>query len=131
MMEAFVMDSSAMLAIALGERRGKQAERAILANPGRCYIHSINAYEVACRLMSDGVDFVEAWKAAAFGGVRRLNFISLDMSLRAVRLKYARRDLSLGDCHCLAFAEEVDGTLLTTDSRLALASKIVKTVHLQ
>ena len=33
-----VMDSSAMLAIALGERRGDTVLRAIRANPGHCYI---------------------------------------------------------------------------------------------
>ena len=126
-----VMDSSAMLAIALGERRGDAVMGIIRANPFHCYIHAINAYEVATRLMSDGVDIQEAWEAATLGGVQLVDEIPMDMSLRAVTLKGKHRYLSLGDCHCLAFAEEMGGQLLTTDERLADASKIVKAVHLQ
>jgi len=127
----FVMDSSAMIAIAYEEKRGRTVWKTIRANIGSCHIHSVNAYEVAAKLMSSGASLVDAWKAATAGGVRLMDTISLDMSLRAVTLKQTYSDLSLADCHCLAFAEDIGGSLLTTDPYLADASKIVEAIHLE
>ena len=126
-----VMDSSAMIAIALVESRGASVLQIIRANPGSCFIHSVNAYEVASRLMEEGVGFNEAWEASLFGGVLMVDEIPLDMSRRAVLLKNNNRHLSLGDCHCLAFAEGMGGSLLTTDERLAEASTIITAIHLK
>jgi len=126
-----ILDSSVLLAIALIEKRGEKARSLIRASRGYCYIHSVNAYEVASKLMIKGANESDAWDAAAFGGVILIDEISDEMSRLAARLKVPHQYLSLGDCHCLAFAEEMGGQLLITDERLAGASKIVKTVHLQ
>jgi PIN domain nuclease of toxin-antitoxin system len=125
-----VMDSSAMSAIALAEQRARRVVEAIRAYPDACFIHSVNAYEVAAKLVGEGIDLPGAWKAATFGGVRIVTEITGKISLRAVELKIAAGDLSLGDCHCLAFAEGMGGCILTTDGRLAKASKIIETVYL-
>jgi len=126
-----VMDSSAMIAIALAEPRARLVVETLRAHPGACYIHSVNAYEVAARLVSEGIELPEAWKAAAFGGVQIVSEIAAKMSLRAVEIKTGKESLSLGDCHCLAFAEGMGGSLLTTDERLAEASTIIKAIHLK
>ena len=130
-MKPLVLDSSAMIAIALREKRGDQARRMIRAVPGNCFIHAVNAFEVVCVLIRKGVAKDGAWNVLTTGGVMIVDEIPSEMTRRAVDLKLEDQDLSLGDCHCLAFAEDIGGQLLTTDERLAGASKIVKTVHLQ
>ena len=129
-----VMDSSAMIAIALAEPRARLAEEAIRAHPRGCFILSIHAYEVAAKLTEKGIDLPGAWRAATFGGVRMVNLVTAKMAFRAAEIKMARRDLSLGDCHCLAFAEGMNGCLLTTDGRMAefAAGNVMdlETIHL-
>jgi len=123
------MDSSAMLSIALSEKRGTSVVNLIRANPGSCYIHAANAVEVAYKLLERGVEENVAWDAVVFGGVFVVDDIPDRMSRRAARLKNDNQHLSLGDCLCLAFAEEMGGSLLTTDGRLAEACP--RSVHIQ
>ena len=107
-----------MLAIALSEKRGGGVVNLIRANPGNCYIHAANAVEVAYKLLVRGVEETTAWDAVVFGGVFVVDDIPDRMSRRAALLKKDNEHLSLGDCLCLAFAEEMGGSLLATDKQL-------------
>ena len=125
-----VLDSSALVAIALGEKRGERAKRVIREAPGQCFIHAVNAFEVFVVLARNEVSQADAWRAVSFGGVLVVDEIPEEMTLRAAALKIAHEHLSLGDCHCVAFAEEMGGCLLTTDERLASVSTSINMLHL-
>ena len=127
-----VMDSSAMIAVALQERRGSVVIDHVRAHPGNCFIHAVNAFEVVTVLVRKGLAEADAWNAVTFGGVLVSEEVTETMTRFAVALKLSNKDFSLGDCHCLAFAEEMGGSLLTTEGDLAnAASKAIKAVHVK
>ena len=130
MITPVIMDSSAMIAIALREKRGEQARQIIRSAPGSCFIHAVNAFEVVAVLMRRGLREADAQRAVTFGGVILVEETPEKLIYHAARIKDAHSDLSLGDCHCLAFAEEMKGYLLTTEEELTKALTTIKVIRL-
>ncbi len=118
-MTPVILDASALLAIALGEPGAGNVVRQMI--PGETYIHAINAFEVASKLMAKTVPEDDAWSAAAFGGVMTIDEAGPPINRRAARLKRDNPHLSLGDCFCLALAEDMHGCVITSDNGFAVA----------
>lgn len=120
-MTPVILDASALLAVALDERGAETVTRYMKAAPGAAFIHAVNAFEVASKLMARAVAEDEAWAAAAFGGAITVTDAGGSLGRRASRLKTANPHLSLGDCFCLALTEEMAGLALTGDGGFAIA----------
>ncbi len=121
MSSPLVLDASALIAIALREP-GDDVVAAIMDTAiGNCFIHAINAFEVAYKLMTKKVSEAEAWNAAAFGGAVKIDDAGDFVGKRAARLKISAPSLSLGDCFCIALAEDFGGRVLTSDGGFAKA----------
>ncbi len=110
-----VLDASALLAIALREPGDDVVVGFMDTAVGNCFIHAINAFEVASKLMGKNVSEAEAWEAAAFGGAIKIDDAGDFVGKRAARLKVSTPALSLGDCFCIALAEDLEGRVLTSD----------------
>lgn len=116
-----VLDASALLAIALREPGDDVVASLMDTATGNCFIHAINAFEVAYKLMVRKVSEAEAWDAAAFGGAIKIDDAGDFVGKRAARLKISTPSLSLGDCFCIALAEDLEGRVLTSDGGFAKA----------
>jgi PIN domain nuclease of toxin-antitoxin system len=116
-----VLDASALIAVALHEPGGEAVLDRIRSAPGNAIIHAINVFEVVSKLMAKGVPEAEAWESADFGGILRIEDVGDYMVRNAVRLKQANPHLSLGDCFCLALAEDVEGYALSSDNGFSIA----------
>jgi PIN domain nuclease of toxin-antitoxin system len=121
-----ILDACALLAIALDEPGAGDVVRHMV--PGETYTHAVNAFEVAAKLMAKTVTEDDAWSAAAFGGVITIDEAGGPINRCAARLKYANRHLSLGDCFCLALAEDMKGSVITCDGGFAIAKTSAKVV---
>lgn len=126
-MTPVILDASALLAIALDE---PGAEDVIhhMTTSDETYIHAINSFEVATKLMAKTITEDDAWNAAAFGGVVTIDDAGSAINRRAARLKHANRHLSLGDCFCLALAEDMKGPAITSDGGFAIAKTSAQVV---
>ncbi len=100
----------------------------IKSAPGKVIIHAINVFEVVSKLAAKGVPEMEAWQAVNFGGIKRIEDVGDYMVRNAVRLKQFNPRLSLGDCFCLALAEDVDGCAITSDGGFAAAKTSAKVI---
>lgn len=114
-----ILDASALLAIALDEPGAGEVVRHMAS--GETYIHAVNAFEVAAKLMTKALTEEDAWSATAFGGVMTIDEAGNPINRRAARLKYANQHLSLGDCFCLALAEDMKGSVITSDGGFSIA----------
>lgn len=113
-MHTMVLDSSALLAIALHEPGGDIVlDHVANAGAGAC-IHAINAFEVVAKLRYRGLSEAAAW-GAVNARIARVDDIDDKMLECAVRIKYSAPSLSLGDCFCIALAEYIGGECLTSD----------------
>ncbi len=121
-----ILDASALLAIALDEPGAADVVRHMI--PGKTYIHAVNAFEVAAKLMAKAVSEADAWSAATFGGVITIDEAGIPINRRAARLKHANPHLSLGDCFCLALAEDMRGCAITSDGGFAIAETSARVV---
>lgn len=119
-MSPVILDASALLAIALDEPGAGEAIRR-MGLPGEAFIHAINAFEVATKLMAKSLSEDDAWSAAAFGGVVTISDAGGILGRRAAKLKHVNQHLSLGDCFCLALAEDMGGLVITSDGGFAIA----------
>lgn len=125
-MTPIILDASALLAIALNEPGAESVVRRMVW--GGTYIHAINAFEVAAKLMKKAITEEDAWNAAAFGGVITIDDAGAPINRRAATLKYMNEHLSLGDCFCLALAEEMQGCAVTSDGGFAIAKTSAKVI---
>lgn len=121
MTETIVLDASALVAVALREPGGESVLDRIKSAPGNAIIPAVNVFEVVSKLTAKGMPEAEAWESADFGGILRIEDIGEHMLRNAVRLKQANPHLSLGDCFCLALAEEVEGCAVTSDGGFSTA----------
>lgn len=124
-MSSVILDASALLAIALDEPGAESVVRYMASG---AYIHAVNAFEVATKLMRKAVVEEDAWSAAAFGGVIMIDEAGSPINRRAARLKYENQHLSLGDCFCLALAEDMKGYVVTSDGGFAIAKTSAQVV---
>lgn len=125
-MTPVILDASALLAIALDERGAEDVVRYMTA--GQTYIHAVNAFEVATKLMAKTVTEEDAWMAVAFSGVVTIDDAGSPINRRAAKLKNGNQHLSLGDCFCLALAEDMKGRVITSDGGFAIAQTSAEVV---
>lgn len=128
MSETIVLDASALLAVALHERGGDKVLEHIRSAPGNAVVHAVNVFEVVSKLMEKGMPEPDAWESADFGGIIRIEDVGDYMLRSAVRLKRANPHLSLGDCFCLALAEDVEGYAITSDGGFDIAQTSAKVI---
>lgn len=88
---------------------------------GNAYIHTINAFEVAYKLMKLSFSESAAWEISSMNGLIKVDDAGDFVGRRAARLKIASPFLSLGDCFALALAESLSGCVITGDREFARA----------
>lgn len=111
-MPATVLDSSALMALLLGE---EGADRVEARMPG-ALVCAANLAEVVAKLAERGMPAREAQEAVAALGPEIVP-LDEDLAVDAGALRAATRSagLSLGDRCCLALARRVGGEAWTTD----------------
>lgn len=127
MTSTLVLDASALLAIALDEP-GAQSVMQQMREAEECYIHAVNAFEVASKLMIKTLTEEDAWSAVAFGGARMIDDAGGQLGKTAAKLKYLNNHLSLGDCFCLALGEDLRCAVVTSDGGFAIAKTSAQVV---
>ncbi len=116
-----VVDASALLAVLKGENGWEKVVRILRSDAGNLFIHGNNAFEVVHKMVLWGVDEDEAWKFVTLHGIQKIDDVGGMIGRRAVRLKIKSPFLSLGDCFAIALAEELSGSVLTSDAMFSKA----------
>lgn len=114
----FVLDASAMLAFLRDEPGADEVGEILGDSEAISIAHSINWCEIYYSLIGER-DELAASEAVA--GLRRLGVVDRsdpdpDLWRRAAQIKTGGR-ISLADCLCLALAEKVAGSTVTSDRR--------------
>ncbi len=122
----YILDASAVIAFVKDETGGAVVER-ILASES-CCIHSVNWIELFYIICRDNDR--EAAESAA-DVLRQLKVSITDISDETFRrsvamIKLSYPALSLGDCHAVALAEWLKGTVVTSDKRFSDAGDVIK-----
>jgi PIN domain nuclease of toxin-antitoxin system len=111
-MTRYVYDSSALLAIILGEPGADVAS----ANIANAMVSSVNLAETFSRAEDKGIP-VDKTERFLMG--KEVQFVDFDSDLARVvgtmRTKTRSRGLSLGDCACIALALRERATIVTAD----------------
>ena len=123
-----ILDASALLAIAKGEIGDRNVLDSIRQSTGNIFIHAVNAFEVAYKLMLWGFPEDAAWEFCNVSGAVKIDDAGDFVGRRAARIKIAAPHLSLGDCFCLALAEDMQGRVLTSDSGFAKAQSAAEII---
>jgi ribonuclease VapC len=112
--ETYVMDASALLALARGER-GSDAVQDYL-DSAQCVISSVNLAEVGSKLVDLGLPQSELSRALKQFNVDVIDFgFDLAVQTSALRDRTKAQGLSLGDRACLALALQFDAPAVTAD----------------
>ena len=111
----YVMDASALLALMQGERGGDVVNDLIAEH--ECVASSVNIAEVGTRLVDKGLAPVHLARTLKELDVQTIDF-DLEQALVCASLRVTTRQagLSLGDRACLALAQLMKGTAVTSDS---------------
>lgn len=124
--DTYVMDASALLALARGEN-GADIVQDYLES-AQCVISSVNLAEVGSKLVDLGLPSSELSRALKQFNVDIVDFgFELAMQTSALRDSTKAQGLSLGDRACLALALQFDAPAVTADSawmRIDTALKI-------
>jgi PIN domain nuclease of toxin-antitoxin system len=126
-----VLDASALLAIAKGEPGDENVLGIIRQSTGNIFIHAVNAFEVAYKLMMWGFSEDAAWELCNVSGAVKIDDAGDFVGRRAARIKLSAPYLSLGDCFCLALAEDMQGRVLTSDKAFAKVQSIAEIILLR
>jgi predicted nucleic acid-binding protein len=113
----YILDASAMIAYLRGES-GEDIVSAILVDPTHaCLVHALNLCEVYYDFYrANGETTARDAMHDVFGlGVQLRSDLSTDFWQMAGALKARLRRISLADCFAVTLAQEVGGTLLTSD----------------
>ena len=113
-MSETVLDASAVLAYLLGEPG--EGEVGEVLEHGRGVISAVNLSEVAAKLADGGMSDAESDAVVAALDMRVVPFDTAQ-ALACARLRAPTRSLglSLGDRACLALAEQLSLSVITTD----------------
>jgi len=112
----YILDSNSIITIVKGEE-GSDYIVTIIDNPeNSCYIHAINLCEVFYEFRrelgeSEAQDIIEDTLTA----VLLRNDMDSELWQQAGRYKADLKRISLADCFCLALADRLNGTVLTSD----------------
>jgi PIN domain nuclease of toxin-antitoxin system len=111
----YVMDASALLALMQGERGGDVVNDLIVEH--ECVASSVNIVEVGTRLVDKGLAPAHLARTLKELDVQTIDF-DLEQALLSASLRMTTRQagLSLGDRACLALAQLMNGTAVTSDS---------------
>jgi ribonuclease VapC len=111
----YVMDASALLALMQDERGGDVVNALIVEH--ECVASSVNIVEVGTRLIDKGLAPVHLARTLKELDVQTIDF-DLEQALACACLRVTTRQagLSLGDRACLALAQLMKGTAVTSDS---------------
>ena len=109
-----VMDASALLALARGERGAEVVEE--LLETSDCVASSVNMAEVGAKLVDAGLPVSDLARALAQFDVGVVDF-SAELAQSSAALRQVTRSvgLSLGDRACLALAGQLDAIAVTAD----------------
>ena len=109
-----VMDASALLALARGERGAEVVEE--LLETSDCVASSVNMAEVGAKLVDAGLPVSDLARALAQFDVGVVDF-SAELAQSSAALRQVTRSvgLSLGDRACLALAGPLDAIAVTAD----------------
>ncbi len=113
--ETYVMDASALLALARGERGADVVQEYL--DSAQCVISSVNLAEVGSKLVDLGLPQSELSRALKQFNIDVIDFgFELSVQTSALRDKTKAQGLSLGDRACLALALQFDAPAVTSDS---------------
>lgn len=116
-LDTIVFDASAIIAWWDAEPGGEVVLQMVEDNPGRLFIHGMNACEVAYhhrrRVGRHGIQ--EAAERLAAAGVVVLEDLDATYRDDVALLKVDYGPMSLADCCCLALARRLDALAVTTD----------------
>ena len=109
-----VMDSSALLAVSKGELGAEYVME--LLQTQDCVISSVNAAEVATRLLDMGLPAQELDRAVSLFRLDIVDF-NYEQALACANLRVHTKSagLSLGDRACLTLSKLMDGCAVTAD----------------
>ena len=109
-----VMDASALLALARGERGADVVNDCF--ETAQCVALSVNLCEVASKLIDLGLPKSELTRALKQFDVDVVDF-GFELAVLAAELRESTRShgLSLGDRACLALAKQMEATAVTAD----------------
>lgn len=112
MSESFVLDASALFCLLMGE----QGSERVLAVLPRASISAVNLSEVYAKLAEVGGSEVRIVQAIAGLHLRIVPFDDAQARAAGMLLPVSgSRELSLGDCACLALARRHGSIAMTTD----------------
>ncbi len=131
MSKPLILDASALLAIVKGESGVLNVHSIMQRSAGNIFIHAINAFEVAYKLMLWGFSEEAAWSFPNTSSAKKVDDAGYVIGRRAARLKMVNPFLSLGDCFCIGLAEEMQGCVLTSDGGFQKAQSTVEIIMLR
>jgi ribonuclease VapC len=112
--KTYVMDASALLAVARGERGADMVSDYL--DSEQCVISAINLAEVGSKLVDLGLPESELSRALKQFNVAVIDAdFELAVSISALRLQTKVQGLPLGDRSCLALAKHLNGIAVTAD----------------
>jgi ribonuclease VapC len=116
--KTYVMDASALLAVARGERGADVVSDYL--DSEQCVISAINLAEVGSKLVDLGLPESELARALKQFNVAVIDAdFELALSVSALRTQTKALGLSLGDRSCLALARHLKGIAITADKAWA------------
>jgi PIN domain nuclease of toxin-antitoxin system len=115
MARPLVLDASALLADIKDEPGAETVRHYIREAGDDLYMHAINASEVAYHLIRFGLPHALSFRLAAPEGMVIVNELEQSLWERTAVLKAEYRNLALGDCVAISFAESLDAELVTGD----------------
>lgn len=126
----YVMDASAVLAQMQGEIGADAVDHLILEH--ECVISTVNLTEVATKLIDKGLASEQLARTLKELDVQPIDF-DQEQSLLCAQLRVSTKSagLSLGDRACLALAQLMHGTAVTTDHAWQDIKKAVNVPILQ
>jgi PIN domain nuclease of toxin-antitoxin system len=110
----FVLDTSALLARMQNEPGGARTEEVLLT--AQCYMSSVNLAEFASKCADQGMTREDVQNILGGFDIEIVEFDThLALGTGALRSSTRPAGLSLGDRACLALAQHLNATALTTD----------------
>lgn len=113
----YIIDSSAMIAMVKGEEGAQKISSIIDNRSNKCFAHVINLYEVYYGFRrQDGENTAESVIQDLISvGIIPCEDMDFNLWRQAGKYKADFRKISLADCFCLALADRLQGTVLTSD----------------
>ncbi len=124
----YIFDTSAIIALMLGEQGSDVVEKITVSSSGSCCIHSVNYVELYYKMGRIGGPDTAKF---AVERLRRIKISVTDISgyaflHRVGEIKNLFPALSLGDCYAIGLSEWLKGVVVTSDRHFSKASALTK-----